>query len=165
MPNLGYETIGASPRAINAVARGSVFSMPENGTLQSVTAYIEDGATGDTFVAVIYDATSLSSATLVETSTSRTDISTAGWYTFTCAGTTSLVSGTSYFIGVGSNSAAGANVYYDVGTGYGIDPFDPSSPSTPTALDAAFNPRLYSTYLTYTAAGGGPTVTWVGYIG
>lgn len=153
MPNLGYETIGATPRAINAVARGSVFSMTENGTLQSVTAYIEDGATGDTFVAVVYNATTLTAATLVETSASRTNISTVGWYTFTFAGTTSLVNGTPYFIGVGSNSAAGANVYYDTGTGYSISTFDPTSPPASTDLEAAADLRLYSTYLTYTTSG------------
>ena len=155
MPNLGYETIGVTPRAINSVGRGSAFTMTEDGTLQSVTAYIEDGAVGDTFVACVYNGNTLTSATLVETSATRTNISTAGWYTFTCAGSTALTNGTVYAIMVGSNSAAGANVYYDAGTGYGISSFDPTNPPASTDLEALVDARLYSTYLTYTAGGGG----------
>lgn len=157
MPDLGYTTIGtASSRSLDSTARGSTFSMTEDGTLQSVTAYIEDTATGDTFVAVVYNATTPAAATLVETSATRTDISTLGWYTFTMAGTTALTNGTPYWIAVGSNSAAGALLRHDVGTGASVGTFNPASPPASVDIDATADSRLYSTYLTYTTGGGEP---------
>lgn len=155
MPNLGNEVAGASVRQINSTARGSVFTATEDGTLTSLTAYIEDGATGDTFVGVLYNANTLTAATLVATTATRTNISTAGWYTFTFS-SGSITNGTVYWIGVGSNSAAGANVYHDAGTGYNIGPFDPTSPPASTDLDATVDARLISTYITYNTVGGAP---------
>lgn len=153
MPNLGNEVAGASVRQINSTARGSVFTATEDGTLTSLTARIEDAATGDTFVGVLYNANTITAATLVATTATRTDISTAGWYTFTFSSGT-ITNGTAYWIGVGSNSAAGANVYHDTGAGYSIGSFNPASPPASTDLDATVDTRQISTYITYTTAGG-----------
>lgn len=153
MATLGNTVAGASIRQINGTARGSVFTATQDGTLVSLSAYIEDAATGDTFVGVLYNANTITAATLVATTATRTDISTAGWYTFTFS-SGSITNGTAYWIGVGSNSAAGANVYHDTGTGYSIGSFNPASPPGTTDLDATVDSRLISTYITYTTASG-----------
>lgn len=163
MPDIGNTSLtGASVRQINGVMRGSVFTMPEDGTIVSITAHIEDAATGDSFRAAIYDADTLTAATLVDQSSVRTDISTQGNYVFSGFAGASLTAGTVIFIGVGSNSAAGANVYHDTGTGYNLTITDINSLPTPVDLDATVDLRLIATYLTYTTAGGATVTVVVG---
>lgn len=150
MPNIGTETIGATPRQVNAFARGISVTMPENGTLSSITAYLSDSATGDTFGAAIYD----SGGNRLQTSTTRTNISTAGWYEFT-GFTQALTNGSSYFIMAGSgDSAANANGYHDTGTGYGITISGTITWPATHDFPANQDTRQYSVYATYTTAGG-----------
>jgi hypothetical protein len=160
--DLGYSTQGASLRQINQTGRCSVFTAASSSSsLTSLTAYIEDSATGDTFVGAIYDATVLTAATLVVATATRTNISTAGAYTFTFS-SGAITSGVNYCILVGSDSVASANVYHDTGTGYSIASFTPGAPNTPTNLSATADTRLISAFITYTTAGGSVVCAPVG---
>lgn len=150
MPNIGTQTIGPTPRQVNATARGISVTMAEDGTLSSITAYLDDSVTGDTFGAAIYD----SAGNRLQTSTTRTDISTAGWYTFT-GFTQALTNGSSYYLVAGSGDSVGnANAYYDTGTGYAVTISGtitwPATNDFPANSDA----RQYSIYATYATAGG-----------
>jgi hypothetical protein len=150
MPNIGTETIGATPRQVNGNARGISVTMTEDGTLSSITAYLSDTGTGDTFGAAIYD----SGGNRLQTSTTRTDISTAGWYTFT-GFTQALTNTSSYYIVAGSgDSAANAFAYHDAGTGYLVTITGTITWPATNDFGANSDARQYSIYATYTTAGG-----------
>lgn len=159
MANQGKETIGATARQINGIARGRAVTSNANATLVSITAYISDSATGDSFEAAIYD----NAGNLLAESATRTNISTAGWYTFTggTLGSVSLVSGTTYHILVGSTSAANADAYYDAGGTGSIVPTLSGNVTWPASNDFPANAdsRDYSIYLTDDAGGGGGSTT------
>lgn len=154
MANQGKETVGAATRQLNGIGRGRSVTSNVNATLVSITAYVEDtGGTGDSFEAAIYD----NSGNLLAESAARTNISTAGWYTFSggTLGTVSLANGTAYHIVAGSTSAAGAGMYYDDGeTGSIVAGLSggvtwPATNDFPGAADA----RSYSIYLTDDSGG------------
>ena len=150
MPNIGTQTIGATPRQVNALARGSQITMTEDGTLTDIVAYLSDSATGDTFGAAIYD----NAGNRLATSTTRTNISTAGWYTFT-GFSQALTNGASYWLMAGSGDSVGnANAYHDAGAGSGVTISGTITWPATNDFGASSDARQYSIYATYTAAGG-----------
>lgn len=168
MPNSGRETVGVNTRAINSLGcNGLRITMTEAGAAGvTISAYIEDTATGDQFRACVIDDTDKS--VVLASSNIRTDISTVGWYTFSggSLATFTPADATAYVIGVLSDSAAGANVYEDdaglegyAGQASAIDPLAFTFDMEP---DTA---RDYSIYMTYTAAGGGSVNLFAGKLG
>lgn len=159
MPNIGYETIGGTTRTLNGSVRGLKITMTEGGAAGvTITARVEDAATGDSFRAAVINGTD--NQTVLAESTIRTDISTANWYTFSGGGlaTFTPANGTTYIIVVASNSAADANIYHDgaaaspyVGWVQGITAIDPLTPNGALSEDAT---RDFSIYMTYTTEGG-----------
>lgn len=157
MPNIGRETIAVNPRAVNSGSiKGLRITMAEAGSAGvTITAYVSDSATGDGFrCALIQDG---DKTTVLASSDIRTDISTAGWYTFSGGGLASFTpaNATSYVLAVSSNSAANANAYEDDASldawAGATSAFDPLALSGAMTSDAI---RDYSIYMTYTAAGG-----------
>lgn len=158
MPNIGRETIGVNARAVNSGSiKGLRITMTEAGAASvTITAYVSDSSAGDSFrCALIQDA---DKTTVLASSDARTDISTAGWYTFSGGGLSSFTpaDATSYVLCVTSNSAAGADSYQDDasldGWAGGTLTFDPLLLSGALGADAA---RDYSIYMTYSQVGGG----------
>lgn len=164
MPDIGYTTIGASQRALNSGScRGMGITMPEAGAAGvTITAHLQDTGAGDTFQAAILDGADRS--IVLAESAVRTNISSAGWYTFSgdTLATFAPTNGASYVIVVGSNSTADALMSHDANTassldGYAgtADTFDPFHIFDAPAVDAT---RDYSIYMTYTSAGTSPGV-------
>jgi hypothetical protein len=162
MADIGYTTIGSSGRALNGGVKGMKVTMAEDGEAGvTITARLSDSATGDSFRAAIVNATD--NDTVIASSTIRTDISTAGWYTFSGGGLATFqpANGVTYMLTVGSDSAANAQIYHDadtatVHTGWSgavttIDPFEVNG----VGADAT---RDYSIYMTYTPDAGGSIV-------
>lgn len=159
MPNIGYETIGGTPRTLNGSARGMKITMPEAGAMGvTVTAYIEDSAPGDSFRAALVS--NVDDETILATSDIRTNISAAGWYAFSGGGLAAFTptNGQIFSVVVGSDSAANANMYHDGnaaspldGWVAGINTIEPFSTTGPLGIDGS---RDYSIYMTYSVAGG-----------
>jgi hypothetical protein len=123
MANIGIETIGDTPRSIDVTARGHRITMPEDAQAGvTITAYIEDASPGDSYrAAIIQDA---DKTTVLASSAIRTDITAAGWYTFSggSLATYDPANGESFVLVVLSNSADLASVYYVAGgPGWGGD--------------------------------------------
>lgn len=151
MSTFGYTTQGtAGVQLIWNTIVGSRFTISENGTADSITAYLDQSAAGSFSVkCAIYRYSDL---VKICESAERTDINADGWYTFTISGSPSLSSGTEYIIVVWSSSNR-VRIAYDAGTTaqgqhdsatYGTWP-DPLVPS-------ATNDRNYSIYCTYTSS-------------
>jgi len=107
MPNLGYETAGASTFTLEAWAAGYPATMTENGTLDSVTAYCRED-TGDgnhTCRAGVYNA---SDGLEEESGTATPYTTTASWQTFNMAGTVNLTDTVEYRMMVGAGNGAGS---------------------------------------------------------
>lgn len=158
MPNVGYETIGTvGTRPLNSNLRGLTITMPAAGAAGvTITAYVEDvSGAGEQFRAAIIDPAD--GVTVLASSTIRTDISTAGWYTFSGNTFASFtpVNGASYIICVGSTAPADSGMYYDGSSATSwvgwTGPIATMDPLTLPFSDPDVN-RDYSIYLTYTPA-------------
>lgn len=157
MPDIGRTTVGVNTRGINSLGcNGLRITMTEAGAAGvTITAYIEDTATGDQFRACVID--DADKSVVVASSNIRTNISTAGWYTFSggSLATFTPANATAYVIGVLSDSAAGAVIYED---DIGADGYaGQASAIDPLAFTFDMEPdvnRDFSIYMTYTAAGG-----------
>lgn len=164
MADLGNTSFsGSSTRAIdNGSWRGVVVTFPEDPQAGvTVTAYIGDSATGDSFKAALISTSD--GTTVLAESAVRTDISTAGWYTFSGGGLATFdgTNGQSVYVMVGSNSSASAVMHWastQTADGYTAtsSSFSPLTISFATAIDGSA--RDYFVYLTYTAAGGSPAI-------
>ncbi len=161
MATIGNNSTADSERNCTRFFRGVSFTMPENGTLTAITGRLYDGddGVGASYKAAIFSVSG-TDATLVAESTPRTDITTVNLYAFTTSA--SLVSGTTYFIGitrdhgtVGSGwvTHPTANQTYQ-GSGIEHDGYSPLTFfSTPAVLEADAT-RDYNVFATYTPAGG-----------
>ena len=165
MPDIGNTTIPSpTQRSCNGELRGILITMPEAGTLDSITAYCRAEA-GHSMFAYLYD----SSGNLLAQSAERTDISaTAGYHTFTFSGSPSLANATDYIICVGADSANTAEQWWEGSdvtentfpgrTTAGFPAFtDATTPPDPAtfSVDAS---RFFIMYATYTVAASGQTI-------
>lgn len=161
MPNLGNETfIADTPRNCTGDLRAIPVTMPEAGTLDSITAAM-GSTTTHSAGAAIYD----SSGNLIAVSTERTDVpSEEDWVTFTGFGTVNLAASTEYIIAVGADwgTTGDVNVFLNAFEAGGLATSgfpaftDISNPPDPATFGADGS-RDFGIYLTYTAGGG--TVT------
>jgi len=164
MADIGVTDVssGYQDRVFEAQAEiGIRISMPENGTIQSVSAYLRESTTANRFTvfALIYD----SSGDLVDYSESVSDIGlTNTWVTFTGFSGASLANGQTYNVLLVANGGDGSMVGQETvdaptGTGvtissawtnleYGDTKSDWSPPDSATI---ATNTRLKGIYLTY----------------
>lgn len=152
-PNFGYETQGGSSASIENTIMGAVFTITEDGTADSITAYISIfSGYSDNVKAAIYKHSDLS---LIASSAQQV-ISSTGWKTFPL-NNEALTSGTAYILVIWATNANGVcALRYNDGdidqghTDYEIyDGFpDPYVPSHTT--------RKASVYCTYTAGGPPP---------
>ena len=156
MPDLGNTNTGASrTQNIEGSAYGLKITMPEDGTLDSISAYLWEtfAANIHNVIAAIYNA---DASTLIAYSTCRSDISTtAGYVPFTGFGTVNLSAGVTYYICVMSNSDAG-----DLRLGGDDPPPDSFRDTSITAqpcttpdssLTISSQARYWGVYLTYSA--------------
>jgi hypothetical protein len=160
-PNFGYETMSTDyPDAIEDIIRGSVFSITEDGTADSITVGLHSSATAGrwTVKCAIYKHSDLS---LVGATAQRTNlaIATSGtWYTFTFADPKpSLFSGTAYVLVVWAKNDASYTLYLHGTTGttnqghYQGITYD----GFPDPLVPTHNTRKSCIYCTYTVAPSG----------
>lgn len=162
---IGDSTPGSWPyggpdyRSLDGNARGRTVTMP-SGTFSAgvtITGYITDSGTGDDFTAAIVSDSD--DMTVLAESAVRTDISTAGSYTFSggTLATFTPAASTTYHIVIGSTSASGAQINFgpetDVGAAGsgGISGVNPMVFPFVIGADAS---RGYSIYMTYSEAGG-----------
>jgi hypothetical protein len=165
MPDIGKTTIGGNTRALDDAARGLRIVMTEDAAAGvTITAYISDSATGDNFQAIVVDDTD--KTTVIAYSDIRTDISTAGWYTFSGGNLSSYApsNGTAIVIAALGDGAANALIYHDdtgldAWIGVGVTSGTPPTLGGAMSSDAI---RDYSIYMTYTAAGGDPEGSLIG---
>lgn len=153
MAILGNTFIGAQTRGMDTNSRGiQVTATEASAPGISIWAYIEDTAPGEEWCAALIDPAD--DETVLAESAVRTNISTVGWYQFSGGGLASfaLVNATVYKALVASESAAGANIYFDVGAGIAVANVgvNPLVLFSPLSTDA----RSYSLYIEYTPAGG-----------
>lgn len=114
MAFIGNQTNGGNPRSLNGAYRAYRITMPDNVDPGNyiLHAKIEDTVVGDNFRGLIFGA---DLSTVVASTTVRSDISTAQFEPFS-GGTfasVGLVASTVYYLAVGSDSAAGANAFFD----------------------------------------------------
>jgi len=76
-PTFGYETIGSSSVSIGNIIRGSLFSCPETGTVDSITAYVKS----DTGQKVKYAIYKHSDSSLVDYTSETTAPTSPDWVT------------------------------------------------------------------------------------
>jgi len=157
MPDFGYKTAGISYTSIWDIIRGSVFTIPEDGTADSVTAYLRlSGTTFRKAKCAIYKHSDLS---LVGATQERTDIptQTADWYTFNFSDPKpSLTANTEYIIVVWGDVSGGvqyARLYYDAGDADQGHYQSVSYNSFPNPLVPTHDNNKYSIYCTYTTGG------------
>lgn len=153
-PNFGYETLGASGWGLGDYIAGSVFTLTEAGTADSITAglrYFAQSFTGKLKCAIYLH----SDLSLVKATVERTIAltSTPTWYTFNFAAPKpSLIANTEYVLVVWAQSLGTSDpqVVYNAG-GINQGHYDPVTyngfpdPLVPTHQD-----NKYSIYCTYT---------------
>ena len=159
--NFGYETLGDAGYSIENVIHGSVFTITEAGTADSITVGCTYGTgtwTGKIKCA-IYLHSDLSRVGVTDERT-VTLTSIPAWYTFDFSGTKpSLLATTAYILVAWAEDVTnGAYIRYNTGdtnqghyqsATYGTFP----NPLAPTHLN-----KVHSIYCTYTVAGAGVTV-------
>lgn len=156
MADVGYAVAGGGSQHLNGVARGSIFTMPVDGVVTSMTANLGAGGAHNVRLAV-YDAATVAAAVLLDYSSIRSDIGAVDWYTFTGFAGVTIPAGTQILL-AGVGDTTNVELAYDAaGSGYtatsALTP--PTSPADFTS--AGTQTRTYSVYLTYTPAGGGPS--------
>jgi hypothetical protein len=153
MADIGNTTPGGSIRGIVNTARGIQFTMPEAGTLESITARLTSTGT-ERARAFLYD----TSDNLLDSSTAREDIGGDAWYTFSGM-TFSLVDATTYVIAVcAQNSGGDTSISWASGETYdgyfdGTGWSDVDSPPDPAGFVIEPAGRDHSIYATYTTGG------------
>lgn len=157
MPTIGNTNIGGSgTRAMDQVIRGLDITMPSgsNSAGVTITAYLTNPSGTEAFSAAVY-ASGANNAALLAESASRSDITAAGWYTFSGGGlaTFTPAASTAYVIVVGSYTNADATINYDDGAGRNQS-ISGVGPIVMTVEPMNSDARTYSVYMTYTEAGG-----------
>jgi len=151
----GYETIGSSSGVFSDdVLRVSLFTCPESGTVESLTAYCQYDSSRCTVRWLIYSSDSGYPGSLVDYTEDYYYPSDAGWYTLSAINGASL-SAADYFLG--SHQSRYLRHYWDSGaTYYEVkDEFDDGSPD-PFPPDRSPLDVKMSIYCTYTPSGPPP---------
>lgn len=154
-PNFGYETAGGTEGSIAHLIRGSVFTITEDGTATSITAYIKftTGFASDAyFKCAIYLHSDLS---LVGTTDENYYSAAFGpsWETFTFSTEPDLTADIEYILVAWGNrggSQGSSGLYYDAGN---VDQGHEDSATYgtwPNPLVPTHNDNKYSIYCTYT---------------
>lgn len=151
-PNFGYETIGTFGDAImNDHIRGSVFTIIEAGTADSITVALSRDEAGSKKVkCAIYKHSDLS---LVGVTEERTLDLTDNfvWYTFNFAAPKpSLTANTKYVLAVWCDNAVIISIPFDYGANQGHYKYLVYTGSFPDPLTPAHADSKYSIYCTYT---------------
>ena len=153
----------ASSRNLALNCKGILIpSFPENGTANSITAFIEGNA-GPNYRAFIIDPAD--GITVLAQSDMRTNIGTNGYYTFSggSLASFSLVFASSYILAIGSEDTGIASAFFESGAetydgqtaGSGISSVNPLTFNSGGM--GADSTRDYAIYLDYTPGGGPPT--------
>jgi len=156
MANIGYESEGAITSEIENDSFGVRFTMTEEGTVDSISAFCRDDIdNAHTSRCAIYD----TSGNLICESANKSDwTTTAAWGTHTVSGSPTLSDATTYYVLISfGGGAAGCQLYTDANasadnirlTGNHTAGFPDPATFTSTTLD-----QDYSIYVTYTPAGG-----------
>jgi len=156
-PNFGYETLGTIASDIENRIKGSVFTISEDGTADSITVglkWISSAWTGNVKCA-IYEHSDL---TLVAPTQERNLqlTSTATWYTFNfSAPKPDLTANSEYILCVWGQSVAGTAVtVYEVGNTNQAHVQTVVYNNFPNPLVPTHGTAKYSIYCTYTTGGG-----------
>jgi len=184
-PNFGYETAGASTKSIafggipiipeypTDTRAGTAWTMPEDGTAQSITAYLGGDAECDVKALINQkDSAGANSHDEVAQKENLSVSATAHWETFTLDTPVDLTGGVDYILNViGDGGSVGAYnlfyVYYDENgvTSYQETDRQYSSPEDPWTVSPESTPKKYSIYCTYTTVVPikiiGDGLTWV----
>jgi hypothetical protein len=156
--NFGYETIGASTVSIEDYIRGSVFTITEDGTADSITVALSSSIdTSKTVKCAIYLHSDLSLKGVTEQRTVA-ETTTMTWFTFNFnAPKPSLTANTAYVLVTWCKSSAGnANFARADGDANQGHRKSQTYNSFPNPLVPTHEIAKYSIYCTYTA-GGAPT--------
>lgn len=156
-PNFGYETKGTvSAASIENVASGSVFTISEDGTGDSITAGLAS-TNGLKVKAGVYlhsDSSFVTNGAATERTITIDAFPTITWETFTFASSPSLTGSTAYVLTVfGEDGAGGSFLAYDAGDvdqGHADGEIYNGFPDPATF---SHTDRKYSVYCTYTASG------------
>lgn len=153
MPNLGRETIGATAQNFENYMLGNPVTMPEDGNVESITAYIAESSTNNEheIKGVLYDS---SGNVLGETSAAATATTTPSWLTFTFSSPVAVLASTDLVVAVAAGGGSGiVSCYRDTGSsGDGRQASIPAFPTIPNPTTLSQNTYQLSIYLTYTAA-------------
>jgi hypothetical protein len=155
---IGNTNIGASgTRALDEVIRGIEVTMPSGTFAASVTltAYLTNPSGTEAFTCAVYGSAANNAALLAE-SAARTDITSAGWYTFSGGTLASFTPSatTTYIIVCGSYSNADATINYDDGAGRNQS-ISGVAPIVMTVEPMNSDLRTHSVYMTYSVASSG----------
>lgn len=160
MATYGKTTQGASPdNTGNARMRLNSGVFPENGTLDSISAWVDNvNTTGNNIIFLVYDS---SDALVAVSEQNTTTQSTAHYITLPVLGSIPLVAGETYGIAMWGESN-GSRIYYDSGTaGDGAFATAATWPTAPDPFVLDFEiARDYSIAINYTpSAASGPVIT------
>jgi hypothetical protein len=159
MATFGQTVAGGTTRFLDGNARGHTLTAPATLTAgsYSVWGYVEAGAVGAPFAAIIVSTSD--NSTVLSQSAVRTDISTAGWYEFSGGDfdTFEPQNATSYHWLVACDSGTTPVIYYGTpgltsGRSGGLGSWGPITLASTANADAG---RDYAVYVEYTPSGGG----------
>jgi len=149
--NFGYETAGSSFAIFGNIIKGSVFTIPQAGTANSITCSVGGGEGTAAFKYAIYNHDTL---VLVGTTAASTiaKFAAKAWRTLSFASPPTLVAGTAYILVAWSDSNAPI-IYYAAGdANQGHYDADTYAANFPDPLAPTHDNNKYSIYCTYTVA-------------
>lgn len=169
-PTVGYTTCGATGTVSGDEIHYSNITMTESGTLTHMSSCAYSYTSPKVYHA-IYSNTTAGPTTLIEKETTgytSAGWATGNWHTVSMAGTTSLTSGTKYWLAVVANETTGVpgsfryNADYVTyrwgGTAYEAGEAFPNT-ATPSFTNEDADYR-YSVYANYTTGGAPPAQCW-----
>jgi hypothetical protein len=156
-PTFGYTTAGVSYSNNWGSVEGTVYNLSENGSVSSLTAWLNNGYKGGattTYTRGAIYSVSGSTATKIATTEEITNIANATWATLNLASSESLTAD-NYLLVTNQKGDNAVRFHYDSGTAtitYGDSTYTSpyTFPNTRT-LETFWN-RKYSIYATYTTA-------------
>lgn len=145
--NFGRETVGATPFSFENIVFGHPVTMPENGDITSITAYLVDALDTHTVKFVLYDA---SGNVLGETPTSTAIPTSPGWLQISFSTPITVTGGTQLVLAAaGSGGGGTVDLYCDAGSagdGKSLVITFPTIPNPSTFGDESFVFSIYATY-------------------
>lgn len=155
-PTIGYNTKGGSSAEGSTVAFFTRFTMPENGTITSLTAYTKINASAQFKYSIYTDKDGVENINFLRGTAEGSESSYDDWKELSLTSSYDGIASTVYAFGVMSSNSSGS-FYYDSGNA-GQEGFDYSGKTYAqmwTNCSCAFGGALkFSIYATYTASGG-----------